>query len=497
MEHHGKPLAFNELARVDDAEPRPDRRRRLGAALAGCAFLAFAVPAAAAPAPESFSELASKVTPMVVTVSSERAVTGPEQGMPELPFEIPEGSPFEEFFRQFRDQRPQPMTGTGSGFIVDPTGYIVTNNHVIDGASGIEVTLDNGKEYAAKLIGVDEKTDLAVIKIDAPEPLPAATWGDSDAVKVGDWVVAVGNPFGLGGTITAGILSARGRDIHAGPFDDFLQVDASINRGNSGGPLFSTDGRVIGVNTAIASPHGGSVGIGFAIPSNLAKPVVEALRQHGVVERGWLGVQIQTVTPEIASAVGLERPMGALVTEVQPDSPAARSGLRQGDVILTFAGQDVAEMRLLPRMVAAAAIGKPAELTVWRDGRQSRISVEIGKLPAAAQLAERTDEPVTSEQGTATALGLTLAEITPATQRRFNIPDGVSGVVVVAVAHDSFAAEQGLEPGDVIQQVAQKAVRTPEEVVALAEAARAERREALLLLINRGGDARFVAVRLA
>ena len=308
-----------------------------------------------------------------VNIASSHEVAGSETRMPEMPFNFPEGSPFEKFFKQFRDRmgepesgKPQPhmATGLGSGFIVDPSGYVVTNNHVVDGPSDVKVRLDDDSVYPAKIVGTDAQTDLALLKIDAKRLLPAVDFGDSDKAEVGDWVMAVGNPFGLGGTVTAGIISARGRSIDAGPYDDFLQIDAPINQGNSGGPLFSMDGQVIGVNAAIYSPNGGSVGIGFAIPSNMAKAVIAQLKETGKVERGWLGVQIQKVTPEIAGAVGLTEARGAMVTEVTPDSPAAKAGLKQGDVILGFAGEKVADPRGLARAVAKEPAGSKTSLSV-------------------------------------------------------------------------------------------------------------------------------------
>ena len=342
-----------------------------GVALSGAA-------AAASLPPETFADLAAKVTPAVVNISStHHEAAGPSDQAE--PFDFPPGSPFEQFFKHFREQQGhgsggQDMTALGSGFIIDSAGYIVTNNHVIDGASEIHVTLSSGKDYPAKLIGADKKTDLALLKVDAGSALPFVGWGNSDAARVGDWVLAVGNPFGLGGTVTTGIISARSRDIHSGPFDDFLQIDASINRGNSGGPTFNLDGEVIGINSAIASPNGGSVGIGFAVPSNMAKPVIEALRERGRVDRGWIGVAIQEVTPEIAQSLGLGQPTGALIASVQADGPAAAARLQQGDVILTFDGQTVAETRELPRIVAATPAGKRVEVVVWREGERKSLT---------------------------------------------------------------------------------------------------------------------------
>jgi serine protease Do len=483
--------------------------------LAAAAALGLALAAGAAeaaPPPVSFADLAAKVSPAVVNISSSHVVTGRRGAMPGLPFEFPPGSPFEEFFKKFRDQQQQKgegdtpskekVTALGSGFIIDPTGYVVTNNHVVDQATDIQVTLTTGEQYAAKLIGTDPKTDLALLKISADKPLPAVGFGDSDAARVGDWVMAVGNPFGLGGSVTVGVVSARGRDIHSGPFDDFLQLDASINQGNSGGPTFNLDGQVIGINTAIATPNGGSVGIGFAIPSNMAKPVIDQLRAHGTVERGWLGVQIQKVTPEIASAVGLKAPAGALVAEVQPNSPASRAKVKQGDIILAFNGKDVAEMRDLPRLVAAVKAGTTVDLTVWRNRSRETLSVEIGKLKEEKEAAADEASPDQGDSGAAVVghvsklLGAKLATLTPKARQQFNIADDVQGVLVTDVDADGPAADQGLRPGDVIQEVGQAKVDAPRDVDNATQAAREAKQQAVLILVNRGGDQIFVAIKL-
>ena len=478
--------------------------RPFAAALTG-ALLLLAVPSANAGAvPESFADLAAKVTPAVVNISSTHSVSG-RQDMPEMPFDFPKGSPFEEFFkRYFKDygkdqwrEMGRHVTALGSGFIIDPSGYVVTNNHVIDEATDIQVTLNGGEQYSAKLVGKDNKTDLALLKIDAPSTLPYVQLGDSDAVRVGDWVLAVGNPFGLGGTVTTGIVSARSRDIHSGPFDDFLQIDASINQGNSGGPTFNLDGQVIGINTAIASPNGGSVGIGFAIPANLAKPVIEQLREHGTVARGWLGVEIQAVTAEIAPTLGLDKPKGALIANVQPNSPAARAKLHQGDVVLGFDGKDVDEMRDLPRLVAAVPAGKTVDVVVWRDRAKMTVAVEIAKLKEGEEQVASAEEGATDQSThSSELLGLTLAKITPELKREYGLSDTVSGVLVVDVREDGPAAEQGLREGDVIVRVSQKSVTSPDEIEALAKAAKEANQNALLMLVNRGGNELFVAVKV-
>jgi serine protease Do len=482
------------------------RTRRGAVAAAGLLAITLLPAAQAAEAPASFSALAEKVTRAVVNVSSQHEIAG-SRAPRGLPFEVPPGSPFEDFFRQFEERQgpgaPPPRQGAtalGSGFIIDPSGYVVTNNHVVDDATGIDVTLTTGKTYPATLIGTDKKTDLALLKIDSEEPLPAVSFGDSDALKVGDWVMAVGNPFGLGGTVTAGILSARGRDLHAGPFDDFLQIDASINQGNSGGPTFNLAGEVIGINTAIASPNGGSVGIGFAVPSNLAKPIIVALREHGTVERGWLGVQIQQVTPEIAAAVGLDEPKGAIVSQVLPDSPAAAAGLKQGDVILAFGDKPVDEMRDLPRVVAETDVGAKVDVKIWRDHQDRSVAVTIARLQESDQVAateQPPEQPAVPGAEPVEPLGLQLAALTPELRQQLGIPETVDGVVVMDVAAEGPAAEEGLRPGDVIEQVGSEPVTTPAQVADLARAARSENRNAVLLLVNRQGNSMFVAVKVA
>jgi serine protease Do len=471
--------------------------------LSGALVLTLVGTAGAADAPASFADLAAKVTPAVVNIASKHkaAQAGDDNG--HLPFVVPKGSPFEDFFKHF-NERQRPDNGAesmalGSGFIVDPAGYVVTNNHVIDEATDISVTLTTGKTYPAKLIGTDKKTDLALLKIDSPTPLPTVAFGDSDAIRVGDWVMAVGNPFGLGGTVTSGIVSARGRDLNSSAFDDFLQIDASINQGNSGGPTFSMAGEVVGINTAIFSPNGGSVGIGFAIPSNLAKPIIATLREKGSIERGWLGVQIQGVTPDIAAAVGLDKPAGAIVSEVMPDSPAAKAGLKAGDVILTFGGKAVDRLHDLPRLVAAAPVGGKAEVTLWRDHATQTVTVEVAKL-ADDQVAANDNQPEAPAAPASDAvetLGLTLASLTPDLRQQFGIADTINGVVVTSVADDGPAAKRGLQPGDVIEQVGSDPVATPQQVANLAKAAHAENRNAVLLLVNRQGDEIFVAVDVA
>lgn len=458
-------------------------------------------------APASFADLAERQLRTVVNISTMQQAPRPEM-MPEMPAmpDLPPGSPFEEFFRDFwgRQQNPggqtpnpKPVTSLGSGFIIDAAGLIVTNNHVVSEADEIKVILHDDTALEAQVIGSDPLTDIAVLKVEAGRPLDAAGWGDSDAVRVGDWVLAIGNPFGLGGTVTSGILSARARDINQGPYDEYLQTDAAINRGNSGGPLYDMQGRVIGINTAIFSPTGGSVGIGFAVPSSLARPVVDDILRYGAPRRGWLGVQVQTVTPELAETLSMEADHGALVTTVTPDSPAARAGIRQGDVILGFGDRPVETMRELPRMVAATEIGTSVPVEFMRNGRRQVVQVTVGDLDNVEQMAalgstgqmpglgggESSGEP---------PLGLTLAPIDDGMRQAYGIPDDVRGVVVTELAEGSAAADQGIEPGDVIVEMGSAPVASPDDVERQVSEARREGRRNLLVLLNRQGDVRFV-----
>ncbi len=484
-------------------------------------------PALALDAPRSFADLAEKLLPSVVNVSTTQVVrTTGRTGGGDQP-QLPPGSPFEDFFRDFFDRQPpgqgqgrqgqdqqrpqQPQqetqrraTSLGSGFVIDAAGLVVTNNHVIADAEGISVILQDGTSMAAQLVGKDVKTDLALLRVKPVKPLVAVKWGDSDAIRVGDWVVAIGNPFGLGGTVTAGILSARARDINAGPYDDFLQTDASINRGNSGGPLFNLEGEVVGINTAIFSQTGGSVGIGFAIPSSLARPVADQLGKFGKARRGWLGVNIQSVTDEIAEGLGLDKARGALVARVTENGPAEQAKILPGDVVIKFDGKDVTDMRRLPRLVAETAIDKPVKVTVWRRGREVVLDAKVGELDetepqlAAVRPNARPGTPGAppAPPSPVDALGLALSPITPELRERFEIARDVKGVVVTRVGEAGIAAETGLRAGDVIVEIGQDQVTSPAQVAAKVQEATKAGRKTMLVLLDRKGEQRFVAMRI-
>lgn len=449
-------------------------------------------------APPSFSNLIEAVQPAVVSIASSHTMSQrARRQMPEL--ELPEGSPFKKFFEDhFKGQSPEGMPNSemqamGSGFIVDPDGYVVTNNHVIEGAGEITVILHDGTRHSAKVKGRDPKTDLALLKIETEKELPYVRFGDSEKSKVGDWVVAVGNPFGLGGSVSAGIISARGRDIQSGPYDDYLQIDAPINRGNSGGPLFDATGKVVGINTAIFSPSGGSVGIGFAIPATLAEPVIAELKRDGRVARGWLGVHIQSIDETLAESMNLDKEEGALVSSVEPDSPADRSGLKVGDIILNFDGEEVEDARALPRMVADTDDGDKVNVTVWRDGKKKSLDVTLGSLPSEETLAMGAAQD--ADDGTP-KLGVTLSTLSKEAKEHYKLSDDEVGVLIVDVANNSPAAKHGLKRGDIISRIGQTKVTKPDEVVSEVKRAAKEERKMVLLLIKRDGVSRFVAVPL-
>jgi serine protease Do len=445
-----------------------------------------------------FAGLVTKVKPAVVNISTAGLAT-PAAEMQEAPDQrqpmpnLPEGSPFGDMLQQFRHHQHQdgvPEHAMGSGFIVDPAGYIVTNNHVIDGAHQITITLDDGSSYPAKVIGRDQKTDLAVLKIDAGHTLPYVAFGNSNGEQVGDWVVAVGNPYGLGGTVTAGIVSAHDRNIDSGPYDDFLQIDAPINPGNSGGPLFNQSGQVIGIDTAIYSPNGGSVGIGFAIPSNIASRVVTQLREHGTVTRGWLGVQMQPMTPALAKAVGVNDDRGVLVDNVEPNSPASRADLRQGDVILSYDGTTIKTGRDLALAVANTPADRTANLSVWRDGHQRTMAVTIG-TQAPNQTASAA-----SEEGSQERVGMALAPLTRDARQELGLGPSAQGVVVANVTPGSRADQSGLQSGDLILRIGNDTVDSPRDAVTKIHRAEHDRKEAVPLLVTRNGTTYYLALQL-
>ena len=470
--------------------------------------LAVATPAWSREPTESFADLVDKLMPTVVNITTTQNV--PQQGprLRDMP-QLPPGSPFEELFKEFFDKRggeEQKRRGTslGSGFVIDGEGYIITNNHVIQGAEDITVVFRDDTQLKAKLIGSDSRIDVALLKVEPPnkKPLPAVKWGDSDKSRVGDWVIAIGNPFGMGHSVTAGIISARGRSLNDS-LDDYLQTDAAINKGNSGGPLFNADGEVIGVNTAIYSPSGTNAGLAFSIPSNLVKQVADQLREFGRVKRGWIGVSYQSVTDDIADSFGLDRARGVLVAKVAADGPAAKAGLKRNDIIVSFSGQDVLDLRRFPRLVANARVGSTIDLVVWRQGKEVPLKLRVGEQEEAdKQTASATgtpkkpavaDLPVTS---TIEQLGLTLQKVSDQLRERYGLSDQVKGVIVTKVAPNSPAAEKQLQPGDVILEVDQKPVTTPAEITDIVAKLQQQKKKSVLLFVERQGDPRFAALRL-
>lgn len=477
--------------------------------------------AATAPAgPASIADLSEGLLDAVVNISTSQSVKSDGNG-PQQP-RIQDGSPFQEFFDDFFDgeggqQGNQKVSSLGSGFVIDPAGYVVTNNHVIEGADDIEVVFPDGSKLKATLIGTDTKTDLSVLKVEPKAPLKAVPFGDSRRMRIGDWVMAIGNPFGLGGSVTLGIISARGRNINAGPYDNFIQTDAAINKGNSGGPLFNMRGEVIGINTAIISPSGGSIGIGFAVPTEIAENVVRQLIEFGETRRGWLGVRIQPVTDEVADSLGLDRARGALVSGIINDGPIKNGEIKAGDVITSFDGSPVNEMRDLPRIVAESPVGKAVDVVIMRDGKEQTVKVTLGRLEDSAQSAsaDDSDEPDSTDEPDANngdqgnnqgaeqskepvkAYGMTIAPLGEEQRKSFGIAESVEGVVITEVAAGSLAAEKGVKPGEVIVEVAQDFVETPKDVTTRMEALKAEgRRNAHIMIADKTGNLRFVAIPL-
>jgi len=467
--------------------------------------LAFTAPAHATSTPESFAPLVEKLTPAVVNISTTQKVKGMKNPM----FDMPQGDmeQFKDFFERFGSPfgmdkgASREVYSLGSGFIIDKSGYVVTNNHVIADADEVHVILADDTKLKATVIGRDPKTDLALMKVESKKELPFVTFGNSDEVKVGDWVIAIGNPFGLGGTVTAGIISARARNINSGPFDDFLQTDAAINRGNSGGPMFNIKGEVIGINSAIFSPSGGNIGIGFAVPSALAEPVIRQLRETGKIERGWLGVKIQHVTDEIADSLGLSDVHGALVLEVNKDSPAEKAGVKVGDVILSFGGKEVKEMRTLPRMVADTKIGASVPLLLWRDGKTKEAVVTLGQMKDEEEAsADGEDGKPSSKQSDKSVefMGMQLAPLDGELREELSVEKDIKGVAILEVDPESEAAKRRLGEGDVILQVDGKTVSTPADVKSAVEAVKKSGKKFALLrvlqIVSGGREEGFITL---
>ena len=486
-------------------------RKTAISAFAAAALVGLALPPVPAVAqsrgPASVADLAENLLEAVVNISTSQNSKGGGSDNVPMP-DLPEGSPFQDFFDEFFQNRqgngmPRRVQSLGSGFVLDAEqGIVVTNNHVIADADEIEVNFSDGSKLKAELVGKDTKTDLAVLKVDpTKKQLKAVSFGDSDAIRIGDWVMAIGNPFGLGGTVTVGIVSARNRDINSGPYDDFIQTDAAINRGNSGGPLFNMEGEVIGINTAIISPSGGSIGIGFSIPSHLAENVIAQLREFGETHRGWLGVRIQPVTDDIAESLGMSSAKGALVSGIIKGGPVDNGVIQPGDVITRFDGKPIDGMRDLPRIVADSPVGQAVEVVIIRKGEEQTVEVTLGRLEDGEQLASaETGDGEEEEDGplaTASVLGMTVGELDDETRTRFEISPDVSGVVITEVAENSAAAEKGVKAGEVITEIAQESVSSPQDVMDRVAALKEQgRRNALLMLASKTGELRFITLRM-
>ena len=460
---------------------------------------------AAARGPDSIADVAEAVIDAVVNVSTKQTVDMSSSAMPQLP----PGSPFEEFFEEFFKNRrgqngqggaqpPRRVNSLGSGFIIDSSGLVVTNNHVIADADEISVILNDGTTLKADIVGRDTKTDLALLKVKPDKPLKAVKFGDSDKLRLGEWVIAIGNPFSLGGTVTAGIVSARNRDINSGPYDNYIQPDAAINRGNSGGPLFNLNGEVIGVNTAIISPSGGSIGIGFAVPSKTVVPVIDQLREFKEVRRGWLGVRIQQVSDEIADSLSIKPPRGALIAGIDDKGPAKPAGIEPGDVIVKFDGKDIKEMRDLPKIVAETPVGKNVEVTIIRKGKEETKTVKLGRLEDEKQAALAPKKNGGEETTVVKkALGLDLANLTDELRKKHKIKDKVKGVLITGVDAKSAAADKHLAPGMVIAEVQQQSVDSAADLQSRIEKLKKDGKKAVVLLVvTPDGDPSFVALSL-
>jgi serine protease Do len=489
-------------------------RRVRRPALAAVATAAMVLPALApslapvwaARGPDNIADVAEKVIDAVVNISTSQKVETRNTPMPQLPNDPQLDELFRDFFNrrgqgdpQNRGGGPRRVNSLGSGFIIDASGIVVTNNHVISEADEVTVILNDGSRLKAEIIGKDQKTDIALLRVKPDKPLKAVKFGDSEKLRLGEWVIAIGNPFSLGGSVTAGIVSARNRDINSGPYDNYIQTDAAINRGNSGGPLFNLDGEVVGINTAIISPSGGSIGIGFSVPSKTAMPVIEQLKQFGETRRGWLGVRIQQVTDEIAESLNIKPARGALVAGVDDKGPAKPAGIEPGDVIVKFDGKDIKEMRDLPRAVADTPVGKQTPVIVIRKGKEETKTVTLGRLEDGEKLAAvdakvdpSGDKPVVKK-----ALGIELANMSDDLRKRYKIKDTVKGVVITGVDASSPAADKRLSPGDVIVEIAQEAVASADDFQTKIDKLKKDgRKSALLLVAGADGELRFVALSL-
>jgi serine protease Do len=492
------------------------RLRPLMAAICFGAATVLTSASALARGPDGIADVAEKVIDAVVNISTSQTIEakgGSSDGRGAMP-QLPPGSPFEEFFDDFfknrrgpgggskggdknSDLQPRKTNSLGSGFIVDTSGIVVTNNHVIADADEINVILNDGTKVKADLVGVDKKTDLAVLKFKPPKPLIAVKFGDSDKLRLGEWVIAIGNPFSLGGTVTAGIVSARNRDINSGPYDSYIQTDAAINRGNSGGPLFNLDGEVIGVNTLIISPTGGSIGIGFAVPSKTVAGVVDQLRQFGELRRGWLGVRIQQVTDEIAESLNIKPARGALIAGVEDKGPAKPAGIEPGDVVVKFDGKDIREPKDLSRVVADTAVGKEVDVVIIRKGQEETRKVTLGRLEDGDKAVQASvkSQPEPEKPVTQKALGLDLATLSKDLRTRYKIKDSVKGVIITSVDGTSDAADKRLSAGEVIVEVAQEAVSNAADVKKRVDQLKKDGKKSVLLLVsNADGELRFVAL---
>ncbi|MGV1904556.1 Do family serine endopeptidase [Agrobacterium cavarae] len=476
--------------------------------------------------PASVADLAAPLLDAVVNISTSQSVKA--EGKGPTPPRIPDGSPFQEFFKDYFDnQKPESgekVNSLGSGFVIDPAGYVVTNNHVIEGADDIEVIFPNGTKLKAKLVGTDTKTDLSVLKVEPKAPLKAVKFGDSRTMRIGDWVMAIGNPFGLGGSLTVGVVSARGRNINAGPYDNFIQTDAAINKGNSGGPLFNMKGEVIGINTAIISPSGGSIGIGFAVPTELAQNIVQQLIEFGETRRGWLGVRVQPVTDDIASSLGMDTAKGALISGVVKGGPVENGPIKPGDVVLNFDGKPIQEMRDLPRIVAESPVGKEVDVVVLRDGKEETVKVKLGQLQDSAEdqqpgagsddampedgeggemtapeqkNGETEQQAPDTREAAQTVLGMNLVTLTDELKTEKSVAESVEGVYVASVTPGSIAEQKGVKAGDVIVEVGQDFMEVPGDVMVRVNGLKsAGRKNAHMMIADAQGNLRFVAIPL-